>query len=292
VNLLTLAGTLLVPAINRGTTPLPLSRRELLIWAAAILLLNNLYYEIKGSVSAPLIELLSHLVSIGAFQLMAWCVVFSLIRRSDVATVARSRDVVVILVFSLLLLLPMYRAIWVAATGIAIYLIVFSGDDTRLRAAATVLAGLSMQQYWGHIFFYLVAIPLLDAETAAVGTILSAIRPGTVWQGNMIGGPNGFGIIIYNTCSSFHNVSLAILCWLTVSRWRDQYQWRQDLAMLGVVAATMILLNLLRLCLMARNVDFYNYWHTGAGADLFAIVASVTILIISLYGSQPKKQSI
>ena len=185
----------------------------------------------------------------------------------------------------------MSRAIWVAAVGIAIYLFIFNGGDLRLRAAATVLAGLSVQEYWGHIFFNLVAFPLLDAETAAVGTLLAAVRPGTGWQDNMITGPNGFGIVVYSACSSFHNVSLAVLCWLTVSRWRHQNEWRRDLVMLGVVAGTMILLNLLRLCLMAWNVDLYDYWHTGPGADIFAIAASVAVLSISLYGSRLTKQT-
>jgi hypothetical protein len=85
----------------------------------------------------------------------------------------------------------MSRAIWVAAAGIAIYLFIFNGGDLQLRAAATVLAGLSVQEYWGHIFFNLVAFPLLNAETAAVGTLLAAVRPGTGWQDNMITGPFG-----------------------------------------------------------------------------------------------------
>lgn len=80
----------------------------------------------------------------------------------------------------------------------------------------------------------------------------------------MITGPDGFGIVVYDPCSSFHNVSLAVLCWITVSRWRHQNQWRQNLIMLGVVAATMILFNLIRLSMMAWDRDLYDYLHVGA----------------------------
>lgn len=254
-----------------------------------ILLSNQLLYQIRGDWSASLERLVYDLGAIGIFQLMAWYVVFGLLRDSDPVPVARWPDLVTP-ALCLLLLLPMSRTIWVAALGIAIYLFILSDSDPRLRAAATVLAGLAVQQYWGRIFFDLVGFPLLRAETAAVGTILAAVRPGTVWQGNMITGPDGFGIVVYDPCSSFHNVSLAALCWLTVSRWRHLNQWRRDLVMLGAIAGTMILLNLVRLCLMAWTRDLYEYWHVGAGANIFAVAASLIVLLIALHGSRPAKQ--
>lgn len=267
-----------------------LHRREIFIWVAVILLLNQLLYQIKEDWSVSLERLVYDLGAIGAFQFMAWYVVLSLLRDSDPVSVARWRDLLVSGALCLLLLLPMSRAIWVAALGIAVYLFIFSDRDPRLRAAATVLAGLSVQQYWGHIFFNLVAFPLLRAETAAVGTILAAVRPGTAWHDNMVAGPNGFGIVVYAACSSFHNVSLAALCWLAVSRWRYLCRWRRDLVMLGVVGGTMILFNLFRLCMMAWDMDLYDYWHAGVGADIFAVAASLTILLIALYGSRPARQ--
>jgi exosortase/archaeosortase family protein len=267
-----------------------LHRRELFIWAAVILLLNQFFFQIKEDWSASLERLVYALGAIGAFQFMAWYVVFGLLRDSDPVRVARWRDLLVVAALCLLLIFPISRAIWGAALGIAIYLFLFNKRDPRLRAAATVLAGLAVQQYWGRILFNFVAFPLLRFETTAVGTILAAVQPGTVWQDNMITGPNGFGIVVYDACSSFHNVSLAVLCWVTVSRWQRQCQWKQDLAMLGAVSGTMILLNLFRLCLMAWSINLYDYWHTGAGAEIFGIAASLIILSIALYGSRLTKR--
>lgn len=148
-----------------------LRRREIFTWVVVILLLNQLLYQIKDDWSASLERLIYDLGAIGVFQLIAWYVVFGLLRDSDPVSVVRWRDLLVSAALCLLLLLPMSRAIWVAALGVAIYLFIFNDGDPRLRAAATVLAGLSVQQYWGHIFFNLVAFSLLRAETAAVGTI-------------------------------------------------------------------------------------------------------------------------
>jgi exosortase/archaeosortase family protein len=102
--------------------------------------------------------------------------------------------------------------------------------------------------------------------------------------------PNGYGVVILGECSSFHNLSLAMLCWLTVSKWRHQ-DWRaRDFAIGAVVGVTMILFNVARICLMAWNVDLYHYWHDGTGAAIYAIGASLTVLVMSLYGSKTARR--
>jgi hypothetical protein len=121
--------------------------------------------------------------------------------------------------------------------------------NPRLRAAGVVFAALAIQEYRGCIVFDLLALPLLRAETAVVGTLVQAARPGTVWQDNVITGPSGFGIAAYSDCSLFHNLSLAMLCWLTVSRPRNQSGWSRGLVTGCVIGATMIACNVKRLCL-------------------------------------------
>jgi hypothetical protein len=276
---------------NRARDRFDLRRRGVFIWAAVILFSNHLFGTLEGLHSVSPEMLVSDAGTIGIFQWMAWYVIFSLLVGSEADAAARWRDAVVAGALSLLVLLPTSRMVWVAATGLAIYLWVFNADDAKLRAAATVLVALSVQEFWGRVFFNLVALRLLHAETAVVGMVLEAVRPGTVWQDNIITGPSGYGIVVYTGCSVFHNLSIAILCSVTISRLHHQYWQNRDLATGGVVAATMILLNLVRLCLMAWNVDLYRYWHEGMGAEIFAIGASVTTLMISLYGAGVAKLS-
>jgi hypothetical protein len=218
---------------------------------------------------------------------MAWYAVFRLLAASSAVPAARARDILVTAALCLLVFVPTSRMIWVAATGVALYLWLFSAGDAKRRAAGIVLAALSVQELWGHILFNLITFPLLRAETAVVGTLMDFVRPGTMWQDNVVSGPSGFGIVIINSCSSFHNLSLALLCWVTVSRlWHQNWRVR-DFVFGAVIGVVMIMFNVVRLCLMAWNVDLYHYWHDGIGAEMFAVGASLTILLLSLYAARP-----
>jgi hypothetical protein len=276
--------------LNRIGGRLNLPRRNIFIWAAVILFLNHLFSIIKEFPPTSFEKIVSDLSAVGIFQFMAWYVILRLLGSSDLVPTARWRDFLVTTALCLLVFLPTSRMIWVAAVGIAIYLSIYNRGEPKLHAAGIVLAALSVQEFWGHIFFNLVAFPFLRAETAVVGTMIELVRAGTVWQDNIITGPSGYGIVIYTGCSSFQNLSLAILCWVTVTKLRHQ-NWRtHDFVIGGVIGGTMILLNLARLYLMAWDIDLFHYWHDGRGAQIFAISASLTILLISLYGSSSAKR--
>jgi hypothetical protein len=260
-----------------------LLRRDVFIWAAVILFLNQLLGVVKA---APVVSF-DTFASVGIFQYMAWFVIFRLLGSSDPMPVAGLRDLLVIAALCLAVFARTNSMIWVAATGIAIYLWFFHDDDRKLRDAGIVLAALAVQQLWGHLFFDLVAVHLLRAEAAVAGTLLDIALPGTMWRDNLIIEPNGYSVVLLAGCSSFHNLSLAMLCWLTVSRWRNQ-DWRaRDFAVGAMIGGTMVLFNIARIFLMSWNVDLYHYWHDGTGAEIYEIAASLTVLLMSLYASKP-----
>ena len=263
------------------------ARRDIFLWAAAILFLNYLFGTIKEMPAESLEDLLGNFGAIGIFQYLAWYAIFRLLLASDRVPAARPLEFLVIAAFCLPVFLPTSKTVWVAATGIAIYLWLFNAGDLKLRAAGIVLAALSVQELWGHILFDLITMPLLRAETAVVGTLMDAIRPGTGWHQNIVSGPNGFSIVIINSCSSFHNLSLALLCWVTISRMWHQTWRARDFVFGAVIGVTMILFNVTRICLMSWNPAYYHYWHDGTGAEMFAVGASLAILMLSLYAARP-----
>ena len=231
-------------------------------------------------------QFLSDLGAVDVFQAMAWYAIFSLLASSDPVPVAQWRDFLIAVALCCVIFAPSTRTIWIVSLGVAMFCLHSNGGDPKLRAAGVVLAALSIQEYWGGVVFNLFALPLLRAETAVVGTLLQAVRAGTEWRDNIITGPSGHGIVVYDGCSSFHNLSLAALCWVTVRSLRDQRWQVRDLLTACVIGLTMVLFNMCRLCLMAWDANLYYYWHDGAGAQIFNIGASTTILLMSLYGSK------
>ena len=267
-----------------------LSRSEVFIWACAIVFLNQLFGAAKETMSASPSELISQLGAVGVFQLMAWFAVFRLLIASGPAP-AQLRDLLVVAAICCFVLVPSPESVWLTALGLAIYGWLVSRGDQRQRAAAIVLAALSVQEFWGRVVFKFFALPLLRAETVVVGTMLQAIRPGTVWRDNVITGPNGHSIVLYDLCSSFHNLSLAALCWVTVRNLRDRPWQTRDFLLGGAVGLTMVLCNVTRLCLMAWDEDLYRYWHWGDGKTIFDLGASTAILALSLYGSRANRRA-
>lgn len=262
-----------------------MTRATIFTWTAAILLVNQLFWAIKESPSGTAADFLTGLLAVGLFQYMAWYAVFRLLAASE-RSQASIPDWVVAIGCCVLVYIPTSQAVWLAALGVGLYMAVFDKGDRRLRAAGIVLAALSVQQFWGHLLFELIASPLLRAETAVVGTILQTVQSGASWQDNIITGPTGNGIVVYPYCSSFHNLSLALLCWITVSRLKHTTWQPRDFAIGGVIGAVMVLLNVIRLVLMSYSVSLYHFWHDGSGAQIFAVGASLCVLLLSLYGAQ------
>gem|GEM_PF-1133975 len=261
-----------------------LSRRALFGWAAAILLANQLAYAVKDSSLASPTELVTGLVAVGTFQYLAWFVIFRLVLRSRPAAASRS-DWLVAATVSLLVFVPTERIIWVAATAAGMQMLLYNRGDRRLRAAGVVLIALATQELWGHLLFELVASPVLRLEAGAVGRLLRTVRPGTAWHDNIVTAADGDGIVIQPYCSSFHNLSLALPCWLTIFHLRgdgEAMHWRA--AVWGAaIAAAMIVLNIARLAAMAVSNHSYLYWHNGAGAQIFAVGASLLVLLLCLH---------
>jgi hypothetical protein len=101
-----------------------------------------------GPGSASPETLAAHAAAVGTFQYMAWYAVFRLLRASNPTTTVRWRDLVVVAGLCLLVFLPTNRMIWVSATGLSIYFGIVNSSDKKVRAAAIVLAALSIQEFW------------------------------------------------------------------------------------------------------------------------------------------------
>lgn len=230
-------------------------------------------------------------IGISAFQLLAWFAVFRLLVRDPSTVAAAYQDIAVFgtlgianVVLGAINVMPTQRVIWIVATLAAIYIFLTSAKQSYARAAATVLLALCAQSLWGPLFFSLFALDLLRGDAILVGTILDATRSGFTWHDNIIA-TQGHTIEIYAACSSFHNVSLALLCWVTLTKLSRPTWVSSDFIFGAAVCVVMIVANVTRLYVEALNHASWDYWHNGFGTHIYQVGVSVTILLISLWGS-------
>ena len=255
------------------------SRRELFIWLASILCASAFAQSMThGGTTALSLE------SIGAFQILGWFAVLRLLYLQTSSAPASRRDFWVAGVVGAIDLLPSGKATWIAATLAALYIYAGNEKGSNGRAGAAVLGALSVQSLWGPTLFSLFTVYLLRADAALVGVALKLTRGGFDWHENVIS-TQGFTVGIYNDCSSFHNISLAALCWISLTKLHRPTFIRSDFKFGAAACLAMIALNAARLYAISLGRESFAYWHDGAGAQIFAVTASFVIAAICAWGA-------
>jgi exosortase/archaeosortase family protein len=270
----------------------PVSRRELLFWIVICLFANQALLLLDvGSLDAFAASLLTQ----NDIYWLACGVTIYRLCASDSAVPATRLECsltaglgVCILLSSLL---PYRFGIGLLATLVAVYLLRFDHGDRNLKAAGAVLLAVSAQLVWGPIVFQLFTPELLKADAALVGTMLGELRPDIVWSGTNFFAPDGHAVSLIAACSSFNNVSSAVLACVAVAMFRRNEWVRQDIATVVIAGAAMILVNVVRICLFAWSEDYRLFWHDGAGAQILAIAQTLLVLAIAWRGAAPLRQA-
>jgi len=264
------------------------SRGELVVWVVAVLFASRLFRIETEPLTGLLDGLVTLLAQNSVFHYIGWYAVFSLLRESALADRAHPWEVACALGMCVVNVLQAKSTVWVSATAVGYYLWVMHPGNARVRAAATVLFALAVNGLWAPLFFRTFSYPILLADAVMVGGALSLLQDGTSWLGtNIIGTRSGHRVLIYGPCSSFHNISLGLLCWVSLTMLARPRWVKDDLPVASMVVMTVTLLNTGRLCLIALGPDAasYNYWHGGPGEELLAWAMTGCVLAISLSGA-------
>lgn len=219
------------------------------------------------------------------FYYLGWYAVFCLLFESNPEAQSTKVDIAFAFLVATINFLSDTSVSWISATVIGIFLLATSQGDRKFQAAAAVLLALSFNVLWGPVLFDALAIHLLRADAALVGTALSLTQPGITWHDTIVGAPSGHSVFIYSPCSSFHNISLGLLCWVTLTKLVRTTWVYSDILVALAVCATVILLNGSRLYLMALSPDYFTYWHDGFGQQVFTWATTLAVLLISLWGA-------
>ena len=125
----------------------------------------------------------------------------------------RSREIAIGLGIVFLVALPIGPLSWFAVTALSLY-IIFTTNVASSRRGAVILLAATVPMLWSRLLFQFFANVILQIDASLVGWML-----GTHRAGNVVGFADGSGaLVILPACSSLANVSLAFLCWATVSQ--------------------------------------------------------------------------
>jgi hypothetical protein len=279
-----------VEALPSEIAAVSVSRRELLLWIVVCLFANQalLLLDVQSADAFA-----ASLLTQNDIYWLACAVTIYRLYVSDPAVRASRLDCALALALGMCILvsslLPYRFGIGLLATVVSLYLLML--DDRNLKAAGGVLLAVSTQLVWGPILFQLFTPELLKADATLVGTMLRQFRPDIVWSGTNFFAPDGHAVSLIAGCSSFNNVSSAVLACVAVAMWRRNAWVRQDIATVLIASVAMILVNTARICLFAWSEDYRLYWHDGAGAQILAIAQTLVVLAIAWWGAAPSKRA-
>lgn len=173
--------------------------------------------------------------------------------------------------FVFLAVLPIGPLSWLAITALSLY-VIFSTDSSASRRGAVILLGTTVPMLWSRMLFQFFANLILQVDASLVGWIL-----GTHRNGDIVGFADGSGfIVILPACSSLANVSLALLCWVTVTQLVSHKKSAYDLFWCLMACISVIAVNVMRISFMGLSQWHYATIHSPWGDA----ISSTTILIL------------
>jgi hypothetical protein len=175
--------------------------------------------------------------------------------------------------FLFLVILPIGPLSWFAITALCLYILA-STNDPSLRRGSVILFATTVPMLWSRMLFQLFANTILQIDASLVSWLL-----GTHRVGSLVEFKDGSGLlVILPACSSLANVSLAFLCWVTISQFVGHKKTAYDILWCVMACASVVAVNVTRISLMGLNLAHYNGIHNHLGdAVANIIILSLTI---------------
>jgi hypothetical protein len=210
---------------------------------------------------------------------LASCIAgISLILR-DNARGIRPSEIVVGIGFIILVILPIGPLSWIAVTGLSFF-ILLSTDVSTSRRGAIILLAATVPMLWSRILFQFFANFILAADASLVSWLL-----GTHRTGNLVEFADRSGqLVIFPACSSLANVSLAFLCWVTLSQLVSHRKTAFDLLWCLLACAAVIAVNVIRMTILGLSDWHYATFHNQWGDAATNVIILVLIVSISALG--------
>ena len=198
----------------------------------------------------------------------------------DRTGVIRSTDFVVGAAVIVLVLLPIGGASWLALTGLCLYMLLLTNGPSSRRRGASIILATTVPMLWTGLLLHFLAKPILKIDAAMVGWLLGTDRVGNLVR---LADNSGY-LVIFQPCSSVAGVSLAMLCWVTISQAAQHRPSIHDLVWSGLACASVIVVNISRISIMGLSEHYYQAAHGPLGSTIANAMTVILIVGVSLVG--------
>jgi hypothetical protein len=257
-----------------------LSKRELSLWTLGMLFAAR-------EISVATVFSTGSLVD--AIPLIAWgCAAIAIWRDKNQGPAKAPTAIFLLSLCAISLALLNHGAVTIlAANAEGIFLIADRSSTSGERRCGMVLCAIAAQALWARMFVQIFAGAILRLDTAFVGVVMTRIIPGTVWKANIVAVPGGVPIAVEMPCSSFGQLSLVFLCFVSLCAIEKPPVSRARASVvLGALLALVVTLNTVRMGLMATSISNFYFWHDAAGATIYGVVISLLTVGLCSAGAQ------
>ena len=209
------------------------------------------------------------------------CVVLVLQNLGEVSDdQALPQDVWFLLIPVFLSALPHPAFSWFAITLLAWFERRRSILGTARCRASVLMFGLTIPMFWGKILFGLFSSWILKGDALLVSLVTRSAN-----VGNVVALPHQDGFLwVAPACSSFSNISLAMLCWLMFTEYAGRPRSIEDYVTCFFACLNVVLVNVARISLIALRPDLYPQLHGPLGATAASWLTAITVLATCMYG--------
>jgi len=167
---------------------------------------------------------------------------------------------------------------WIALTLASIYVSRSSPAGSALQRGALICLALTAPMVWGPMMLNTYFEPFQRLDALFVSGLTGTERVGSLVR---LADRSGY-LMIAQPCSSFHNISLAILAWVTASqvvgRKCNVGQWGWGL----LACASVLAVNVIRISLIGLRPEHYDIIH-GPPGEIVANWLSLGLIALVCY---------
>ena len=187
-------------------------------------------------------------------------------------------------------MVPVASISWLTLGLFGIFVALRHNDETGFRTGGAIIAAAALRQPVSKAILDLFAGPLLDLDAAAASLWISIGRSGIMQDGNMLSTGGSHDLLVLSGCSSFTNLSFALLIWFCLSMAVLKQLTAKAWVAAALIAVFVPVTNQIRLALMGVDQTTYSFIHDGEGVLIFEISMMAGTLALTYWGLRHVRQ--